>query len=92
MGQRESFYTYITKRLGTRLHLIVLHMLAVLMLHFSNYTEFDCLFRYGLPVDLVSVPDSHTLKGGGGVWYSCLHSNLQSVEFLWHESDWLIAM
>ena len=28
-------------------------------------------------------------KGGGGVWYSCIHSNLQSAEFQRHEPDWL---
>ena len=38
--------------------------------------------------NLVSVTDTIP-KGGEGVWYSCIHSNLQSVEFQRHESDWL---
>ena len=30
-------------------------------------------------------------KGGGRVWYSCIHSNLLSTEFQRYESDWLSA-
>ena len=33
------------------------------------------------------VPDSLP-KGGGEVWYSCMDSNLQSMECQRHESDW----
>ena len=39
-------------------------------------------------VTLVSEPDS---QPKGGVWYSCIHCNLQSVEFQWHESGWLVG-
>ena len=37
---------------------------------------------------ILNAPDSLP-KGGGGVWYSFIHSNLQSTEYQKHESDWM---
>jgi len=44
-------------------------------LHQLNEPQLAKLIR----TQLVLVPDSPP-KGGGGVWYSCMHSNLQAAE------------
>ena len=72
-------------RVGT---LYVQKMLHTQLLNLSDppsFSIFTLLECWGV---LVLEPDSQP-KRGGEVWYIYIHSNLQSMELWWHESDWL---